>query len=66
MRFLRNSRQVVSVGLKPDLLDDDTWELLDQIQVFIARRLDGILTIADDGVYDRDLQLQVQLHESPR
>ncbi|GAA4637256.1 hypothetical protein GCM10023196_090330 [Actinoallomurus vinaceus] len=63
--FLQNSRQVLSIGLRPDLLNDDAWELLDQTQAFIAGRLDGILAITGDGVYDRDLQLRVHLGESP-
>lgn len=62
---LRDSRQVVSIGLKPDLLDDDAWELLDVTEAFIARRLDGVVAIADDGVYDRDLQRLVRLGSPP-
>lgn len=63
--FLQSSQQVVSIGLRPDLLNDDAWELLDQTQAFIAKRLDGILAIAGDGIYDRDLQLRVHLGDSP-
>jgi hypothetical protein len=63
--FLQSSRQVVSIGIRPGLLDDDVWELLDQTQAFIARRLEGVLAITGDGVYDRNLQLQVHLGESP-
>ncbi|GAA2398577.1 hypothetical protein GCM10010191_01650 [Actinomadura vinacea] len=62
--FLRASRQVVSIGFKPDRLNEDAWELLDQTQAFIATRLDGVLAIHDDGVYDRDLQRQVGLGRS--
>jgi len=63
--FLQGSQQVVSIGFKPDHLNDDTWELLDQTQAFIAKRLNGELAIIGDGVYDRDLQLQVHLGQSP-
>lgn len=63
--LVRSSEQVVSIGLGPDLPSDDVWELLDQTQAFIAGRLDGILAISGEGVYDRDLQLLVDLDGSP-
>lgn len=52
---LRASRQIIGIELFPETLDDDAWELLDQIQAFTATRLNGILVTAD-GVYDNNLQ----------
>lgn len=52
---LRTTQQVIGLDLAPDTLDDDAWELLDQIQAYVATRLDGIL-VTGDGVYDNNLQ----------
>jgi hypothetical protein len=46
---------VIGIELWPETLDDDAWELLDIVQSFIARTLDGLL-VTDDGVYDAGMQ----------
>ena len=52
---LRRTRQVVSIEIFPDRVDDDVWEMLDVLQAYLARELDG-LVVTDDGVYDAGLQ----------
>jgi hypothetical protein len=52
---LRATTRVIGIELWPETLDDDAWELLDQVQAYIATRLDGIL-VAGDGIYDNNLQ----------
>jgi hypothetical protein len=52
---LRRTRQVVSIEIFPDRVDDDVWEMLDVLQAYLARQLDG-LVVTDDGVYDAGLQ----------
>lgn len=52
---LRDTRQIIGIEFAPDGLDEDQWEMLDDVQAFIAGRLDGLL-FADDGVYDARLQ----------
>lgn len=51
---LRSSRQVVSIELFPEAVDDDGWELLDVLQSSLARRLEG-LVVTDDGIFDATL-----------
>lgn len=51
---LRRTRQVVSLEIDPDSVDDDGWELLDVLQSWLARELDG-LVVVDDGIYDSGL-----------
>ncbi|MEU1587019.1 hypothetical protein [Micromonospora sp. NPDC005710] len=52
---IRATRQIIGIELWPETLDDDAWELLDIVQAFIARTLDGLL-VTEDGVYDAGLQ----------
>lgn len=52
---LAGTRQVIGVELRPDHLDDDAWEMLDLVQAFVARRLEGIL-VTPDGIYDDELE----------
>ncbi|WP_033344965.1 hypothetical protein [Catenuloplanes japonicus] len=52
---LRGTRQIIGIEIMPDGLDDDAWEMLDLVQAFIARELDGLL-FTPDGVYDARLQ----------
>lgn len=53
---LRRTRQVVSLEFDPDSFDDDGWELLDVLQSWLARELEG-LVVVDDGIYDSGLHL---------
>ncbi|WP_033339582.1 hypothetical protein [Catenuloplanes japonicus] len=52
---LRDTRQIIGIEFMPDGFDDDAWEMLDIVQAFIARQLDGLL-FTSDGVYDAQLQ----------
>lgn len=54
--------QVIALELAPDLLDDDSWEMLDLVQAFIMRQLDGIL-VTPDGIYDEHLQFLLEIEE---
>lgn len=52
---LRSARQVLSFEVFPETLDDDGWELLDILESYLARELDGVI-VAEDAIYDADLQ----------
>ncbi|HEY0641230.1 MAG TPA: hypothetical protein VGD67_26680 [Pseudonocardiaceae bacterium] len=52
---IEGTRQVIGIEFFPETLDEDGWELLDTITAHLARELDG-LVMADDGLYDRELE----------
>lgn len=52
---LRRTCQIISFEFAPDEEESDLWELLDILQSLLARRLDG-LVLAEDGIYDAELQ----------
>ena len=54
-RRLRATRQVVSFEVDLGPVDDDAWGLVDVVQAWLARELDG-LVVTDDGIYDVDLR----------
>lgn len=52
---LQRTRQVISIELFPETIDDNGWELLDVLQSWLARELKGFV-VSDDGIYDSGLQ----------
>lgn len=52
---LRATTQVVSFEVFPDRLDDDGWEVVDGMEMTVARSLSG-LVVTDDGIYDAHLK----------
>jgi len=52
---LLRTLQVVSIELFPEAVDDNGWELLDVVQAWLARELEG-LVVTDDGIYDSALK----------
>ena len=52
---LQRTRQVISIEIFPETIDDEGWELLDVLQSWLARELKGFV-VTDDGIYDSGLQ----------
>ncbi|GIG21424.1 hypothetical protein Cch01nite_21480 [Cellulomonas chitinilytica] len=52
---IRATKQVVSFEVFPERLDDDGWEVVDAMEMSVARALDG-LVVTDDGIYDAHLK----------
>lgn len=59
VEHLRNCQEVLGIEIFPEDLDEDSWEFLDLVQAFFARRLDG-LVVAGDGIYDQALKQLVE------
>ncbi|MCA1702446.1 MAG: hypothetical protein LC808_03935 [Actinobacteria bacterium] len=57
---LTGIRQVIGVEFFPEELDDDSWEMLDLILAFLARKIDGLIG-ADDGIYDKELKKLIDI-----
>jgi hypothetical protein len=53
---LEGSNQVIAIELSPEQLSDDCWEMLDNLQVYLAGKYDGIIYAPGEGYYDADLQ----------
>jgi hypothetical protein len=49
-------RRIIAIEIDRARLTDDAWEMVDALESFLARHLDGILYAPDDGFYDADLR----------
>jgi hypothetical protein len=56
---LRASRKVFVIEVSAEL-PEEAWEMLDTLEAYLCRELDGIV-MAHEGIYDADLQLIVPL-----
>lgn len=52
---LRASAQVFDFSIDPEEMTDESWEMVDVLERYLARSLDGVL-YASDGFYDRELE----------
>jgi hypothetical protein len=57
---LKELAQIISIEVNPDL-PDDVWEMLNGVEAFVARKLDGIIYDPDTGFYDKNLKLFYRL-----
>jgi hypothetical protein len=53
---LKDTKQIYAIEINPDGLTDDCWEMLDNVESFIAREVGGIIYTSDEGFYDENLQ----------
>ena len=51
---LRQTRQELVLHFSSDI-SDDCWAMLDCLEAFVARKLDGVV-YASEGIYDQELQ----------
>jgi YD repeat-containing protein len=49
------THQVVAIEVDREKLTDDAWAFCDCIESSIARKLDGVIFVPDDGIYDPQL-----------
>jgi len=51
---LRQTRQELVLHFSSDI-SEDCWAMLDCLEAFVARKLDGVV-YATEGIYDQELQ----------
>jgi hypothetical protein len=49
--------QLITFEFDPLQMSEDTWEMLDITEAFVARSLDGVVLSSGEGIYDAALQL---------
>jgi hypothetical protein len=54
---LKMSRQTIAIEVFPADASDDCWEMLDNLEGYLARKCDGIIYAPGEGFYDQRLQL---------
>ena len=55
-QHLKATRQLITIEVDRDELDEDAWFAVDAIEAWLARSCDGIILAPADGFYDQDLQ----------
>jgi hypothetical protein len=50
------SRRTVDLDVDPAGLTEDAWDACDAVERLVASRLDGIVYVPGEGVYDERLQ----------
>lgn len=58
---LAASKQVIAIEIDYLGLTDAAWEMLDCLEVYLAKKLAGIVYAPEDGFYDEKLQLIYKL-----
>lgn len=53
---LAASKQVIAIEIDYLGLTDATWEMLDCLEAYLAKKLSGIVYAPNDGFYDEELQ----------
>ena len=56
---IKNAAQVLCISFDEESVDDEVWLMLDCVEAFICRTLDGLI-FTDDGVFDQSLQQIVE------
>jgi hypothetical protein len=56
VKALHASQQVIAIEIDQLHLTDDAWEMVDILEAFLARELDGIIYAPDDGFFDKKLR----------
>jgi hypothetical protein len=53
--------QIIAIEYKSESLTDDAWAMMDSVEAYLAQRLDGIIFVSGEGLYDKKLQLIYKL-----
>jgi hypothetical protein len=56
LEHLQNTTQVISIELDRDKLPKDAWEMLDNLESYLAKRLTGLVYAPDGGFFDEGLR----------
>lgn len=52
---LTQSKQIIAIEIAPQNLSQDAWHMLDSLEAYFARQLQGIVYAPDDGFFDDSL-----------
>ncbi len=48
--------QVIAIEINSPMLTEEAWEMLDNLEVYLAREYDGVIFVEGEGFYDAALQ----------
>ena len=55
-RRLLISYQTIAIEINPTTTTEEAWEMLDNIEAYLAGKYDGIIYVPDDGFFNASLQ----------
>jgi hypothetical protein len=58
---IESCRRVFAIDIDPTRLSDDAWAACDVIESTVATRLQGLIYVPDEGIYDAKLQPMVKM-----
>jgi hypothetical protein len=59
--WLRQSVQIFAIEADPASLTDAAWEMVDALEAYLARSLDGLIYVAGEAAYDAAFKKLVSL-----
>ena len=63
IRHLEASQQVITVEIDRSDLTEDAWDLINNLERYLAKEYGGVIYAPDDGLYDHDLRLILSLYK---